>query len=137
MAVRIRKHSPDTSGTDLLIVCAAESDSEDGDIYVDDAMHYLLVHVGLLYTKDEGDTWHLAAPPVTSDFYLVGPFPGFPADSSARGRIEVSCASCAKTSKPPSRAMDTGLMAWLSSQGACCTECLTPLPRALTVQEVS
>ena len=53
MAVRVRR-----SGE---IVCAAFSDARDGDVYVDDAVHYWLAVAGALVTGDEGDTWTLTA----------------------------------------------------------------------------
>lgn len=50
MAVRVRKESGN-------IVCAAFSEAEEGDVYVNDAVHYWLASIGLLVTNDEGDTW--------------------------------------------------------------------------------
>lgn len=53
MAVRVRRTGE--------IVCAAFSDANDGDTYINDAVHYWLVASGALVTDDEGDTWRLAA----------------------------------------------------------------------------
>lgn len=51
MAVRIRK--------DGIIVCAAHSEPEDGDCYLDDAVHYRLYTLGVLHSNhDEVDTWY-------------------------------------------------------------------------------
>lgn len=52
MALRIRKDNK-------TIVCAAEFPAEDGDCYLDDAVHYrLAVEIGILHTDDEGGTWY-------------------------------------------------------------------------------
>lgn len=56
MALRIRKDRK-------TIVCAAENPSEDGDCYLDDAVHYCLgVELGVLHTDDDGDTWYFRVP---------------------------------------------------------------------------
>lgn len=50
MAVRIR-----TSGE---IVCAAMSDEEEGDIYIDDGLHYYLSVINPLLITDEDHLTH-------------------------------------------------------------------------------
>lgn len=60
MAVRIRKNRE-------IIVCAAKSEPEDEDVYIDDAVHYVLsVEIGAMSTNslDENgaDLWHFHEP---------------------------------------------------------------------------
>jgi len=56
MALRVR------NGTGP-VLCAAQSDPEPGDTYLDDAVHHLLHTTwGILATDDEGDTWRLRLP---------------------------------------------------------------------------
>lgn len=44
------------------IVCAAEHGPEEGDIYVDDALHYYLREVvRVIDTDNEGDTWYFVS----------------------------------------------------------------------------
>lgn len=51
MALRIRKNGK--------IVCAADTKSKKGDLYIDDGLHYyLFVEQKLIETKDEGKTWN-------------------------------------------------------------------------------
>ncbi len=44
MAVRVRANGN--------IFCAAHSEPQDGDIYIDDALHYQLSEIGLLLTDN-------------------------------------------------------------------------------------
>lgn len=55
MALRIRKDRK-------TIVCAAEHPKEDGDCYLDDAVHYALsTELNVLRTDDEGGSWYFQA----------------------------------------------------------------------------
>jgi len=54
MAVRVRMNGQ--------MVCAAQSDAEAGDVYIDDAVHHLLhTDLKIIGTDDEGDTWRVAS----------------------------------------------------------------------------
>ena len=60
MAVRIRADKK-------TIICAARSVAEEGDVYIDDGLHYVLgVQLGVLsvygYTPDGADLWEFHSP---------------------------------------------------------------------------
>jgi hypothetical protein len=71
VAVRVRR-----SGT---ILCAAQSDPEPGDVYLDDGAHYWLSRTTkLIRTDDEGDTWRFVCAPPPDDLVLDPGFVGIP-----------------------------------------------------------
>ena len=64
MALRIRAWKKNKKGKwtynkPYKIVCAADQPKRVGDIYIDDRLHYFLsCMINVIYTKDEGKTWH-------------------------------------------------------------------------------
>lgn len=56
MAIRIRKDRK-------TIVCAAISEEKEGDIYLNDEIHYCLSEeLGVLRTDNNGNNWHFDVP---------------------------------------------------------------------------